>query len=302
MPPYYGENHDTASAFLNKAKVVLAQLSDCLSLSEASLQIIMTEIDALAPGNHAAKAAVDLALHDLWGKSSGLPLWKLLHIDPAKMPPTSFTLGMDTPEILREKMLESADFQIIKIKLGSENDREIIRTIREISNKPIYVDANQGWKNREQALELVEWLATQNVLLIEQPFHKDDMESAAWLRERSPLPIFADESMQRLADLDRVADAFHGVNIKLMKCTGLSEGLRIARAACERGLQLMVGCMTETSCGISAAALLAPMCDHADTDGCWLIRNNPFHMPALQGGKIQLSDAPGLGLTLALSA
>jgi len=296
MPPYYGENHDTAAAFLSQATVMLHQLSKSLNLSESSIQIILSEIDALAPGNHAAKASVDIALHDLWGKMEGRPLWQLLGIEPNKMPPTSFTLGIDEPAVLRQKMLEADDFQIIKIKLGSEDDRQIIRTIREISDKPIYADANQGWKNREIALDLVFWLAEQNVRIVEQPFLKNDLDAAAWLSARSPLPIIADEGFQRLADLDQVADCFHGVNIKLMKCTGISEGFRAAKAARAKGLKLMVGCMTETSCGISAAALLAPLCDYADVDGCWLIRNNPFEMPVLEDGKIILSQESGLGL------
>ena len=296
MPPYYGENHDTAAAFLLQAALVLKNLPVGNVLSKETIQIILAEIDQLAPGNNAAKASVDIALHDLWGKIEGRPLWQLFAVDPGKMPVTSFTLGIDTPEILREKMLEATDFEIIKIKLGSEDDRGIIRTIREISDKRIYADANQGWTNREEALELVHWLAEQNVQLIEQPFHKADLESSAWLTERSPLPIFADESFQRLADLDQLGSSFHGVNIKLMKCTGLSEGFRAAAAARQKGLQLMVGCMTETSCGISAAALLAPHCDHADLDGCWLIRNNPFELPVLKSGKIGFGNGNGLGL------
>ncbi|MDO8365309.1 MAG: dipeptide epimerase [Saprospiraceae bacterium] len=299
MPPYYGENHETAGAFLKRVASVLDKFPESLSQglgTGSSIQIIISELDALAPGNHAAKASVDIALHDLWGKMEGRPLWQLLSIEPDKMPPTSFTLGIDEPAMLRQKMLEAADFQIIKIKLGSEDDRQIIRTIRENSDKPIYADANQGWKNREEALDLVQWLAEQNVLLIEQPFQKDDLDSAAWLTARSPLPIIADESFQRLADLDHMANCFHGVNIKLMKCTGISEGFRAAHAAKAKGLQLMVGCMTETSCGILAAALLAPLCDFADIDGCWLIRNNPFEMPVLENGKLRLSEEPGLGL------
>lgn len=296
MPPYYGENHDTAAAFLKR---VLLQVPESLSRglgTGSSIQTILAEIDALAPGNHAAKASVDIALHDLWGKMEGCPLWQLFGIEPDKMPPTSFTLGMDEPAILRQKMLEAADFQIIKIKLGAEDDRQIIRTIREISSKPIYADANQGWKNREEALDLVHWLAEQNVQIIEQPFPKDDLDAAAWLSARSPLPIIADESFQRLTDLDQVADCFHGVNIKLMKCTGISEGFRALKAARAKDLKVMVGCMTESSCGISAAALLAPLCDYADIDGCWLIRNNPFEMPLLKEGKIILSQKPGLGI------
>lgn len=299
MPPYYGENHETAASFLDQAAVVLNEIYEGFSFSKHAIQVLLAAIDQLAPGNHAAKASIDIALHDLWGKIEQRPLWQLLDVHPEQMPATSFTLGIDEPAVLREKMQEALDFGIIKIKLGSEDDRKIIQTIREISDKPIYADANQGWKNREEALDLVHWLAAQNVQIVEQPFHKDDLESSAWLTERSPLPIFADESFQRLADLDRVASGFHGVNIKLMKCTGLSEGFRAADAAIQKGLKLMVGCMTETSCGILAAALLAPKCHYADLDGCWLIRNNPFERPILESGKIQFGPGAGLGLVKA---
>jgi L-alanine-DL-glutamate epimerase-like enolase superfamily enzyme len=292
MPPYYGENCDTACAFLASAAHILVNRAATLE----AIQEIMLEVDAIAPGNHAAKAAIDIALHDLWGKTVGKPLWQLLETDPAFMPRTSFTLGIDTPEILRKKLSEATGFQIIKIKLGSADDRQIVRTIREVSDLPIYADANQGWHDRHAALDLIHWLAEQNVVLIEQPSPKDDLDSAAWLSERSPIPIIADESFQRLSDLDRVANCFHGVNIKLMKCTGLAEGMRIASAARDRGLKLMIGCMTETSCGILAAAALAPRCDFADIDGCWLIRNNPFELPKLEDGKVALNHAPGLGL------
>jgi L-alanine-DL-glutamate epimerase-like enolase superfamily enzyme len=296
MPPYYGENHETASAFLAQAAGVLATRLHPRSVED--IIETMQEVDALAPANHAAKAAVDIALHDLLGKITQQPVWSLVGTNPEKMPPTSFTLGIDTPQILREKIAESADFQIIKVKIGTDDDRKIIQTVREISDKPIYADANQGWRGREAALDLAHWLATQNVLLIEQPFPKDDLDAAAWLSARSPLPVIADESFQRAADLDRIASCFHGVNIKLMKCTGLAEGARVAQAARARNLRLMVGCMTETSCGISAAAALAPWCDFADVDGCWLIQNNPFEMPTLREGKVKLSLEPGLGLRL----
>lgn len=294
MPPYYGETHQTAAIFLQLAAQKLQQYQHPLSAS--GIAAMLQEIDGLAPGNNAAKAAVDIALHDLWGKMEGKPLWSLWGISPETMPPGSFTLGIDTPEVLREKLAASHDFQILKIKLGSDDDRSIIRTIREISDKPIYADANQGWTDRQAALDLTYWLQEQGVVLIEQPFPKNDLESAAWLNERSPLPVFADESFQRLADLNRVASCFRGVNVKLMKCTGLAEGLRAIRAARQKGLQVMIGCMTETSCGISAAAQLAPLCDFADLDGCWLIRNNPFEMPQMQNGMLQLSSQPGLGL------
>jgi L-alanine-DL-glutamate epimerase-like enolase superfamily enzyme len=294
MPPYYGETHQSAAAFLELAARQLQSYHQ--PLSATFIGTIMQEIDGLAPGNNAAKAAVDIALHDLWGKMQGRPVWSLLNVSPENMPPSSFTLGMDTPEVLRQKLPESDDFQILKIKLGSDDDRAIIRTIREVSEKPIYADANQGWTDREAALDLTYWLQEQGVLLVEQPFHKNDLESSAWLTERSPLPVIADESFQRLSDLPRTANCFHGVNIKLMKCTGLAEAVRAIRAARQNNLKVMIGCMTETSCGISAAAQIAPLCDFVDLDGCWLIRNNPFKMPQLGDGRIRLTALPGLGL------
>ncbi|MEZ4967090.1 MAG: dipeptide epimerase [Saprospiraceae bacterium] len=297
MPPYYGETHETATAFLEQVKAVLQKES-----APFSTAAIMETIDAIAPGHHAAKASVDIALHDLLGKLEDRPVWQLLGAEPARMPPTSFTLGIDTPEVLREKLTEAAGFQILKVKLGTSDDKAIIRTVREISDKPIYADANQGWNDPEAALDLIHWLAEQNVCLIEQPTPKDDLDAAAWIAERSPLPVIADESFQRLQALDRVKEAFHGVNIKLMKCTGLGEGLRIVRAAREQGLKVMIGCMTESSCGIMAAAALAPYCDFADIDGCWLIGNNPFDMPMLSEGCIELNARPGLGLTNTLQA
>jgi L-Ala-D/L-Glu epimerase len=290
MPPYYGENHETAAAFLTRAAVLLQRVGSDLTPETlgAAIPDILRAVDALAPGNNAAKASIDIALYNLWAHVTGKKLWQLLGTNPANMPPTSFTLGMDTAEILAQKLAEATGFGIIKVKLGSDDDRQIIRTIRALSPLPIYVDANQGWCDRHAALDLIHWLAAENVQLIEQPTPKDDLDAAAWLTERSPLPIIADESFLRLSDLDRVASCFHGVNIKLMKCTGLYEGALIVEAARKRGLQLMVGCMTETSCGIMAAAALAPWCDFADIDGCWLIRNNPFELPALEHGKVVL--------------
>lgn len=294
MPPYLGENQDTAFAFyelVGNSKILEKNDTDIIDI-----QLIMSEIDALRVGNTAAKAAIDIALYDLKGKLENKPVWQIIGSNPELMPVTSCTLGIDTPSVLRQKVTEAADFSVLKIKLGSENDREIIETIREMTDKPLYADANQGWKDVQFALDMVFWLKEQGVLLVEQPLPKQDLDGNARVTEGSPIPIFADESFQRFEDFDKIAPAFHGVNIKLMKSTGLTEAKRMVDEARQRDLKIMVGCMSETSCGILAGAAIAPQCDFADLDGPWLIANNPFDTPILRGGKIQLSNKNGLGL------
>ncbi len=295
MPPYFGENAETISAFLTKAQKVLKRYKHPFDISQ-----IMLEIEALAAKNTAAKASIDIALHDLKGKIEGIPVWKMLGSDPQKMPVTSCTLGIDTPSVLRQKVAEAADFDVLKIKLGSDDDKKIIQTIREMTNKPLYVDANQGWKDKNFALDMAHWVAEQGVELIEQPMPKEDIEGNAFVTEGSPIPTVADESFQRIADFDRIKGAFKGVNIKLMKCTGLTEGLAMVHEARKRHLKILIGCMSETSCAIMAGAALAPQCDWVDLDGPWLVTNNPYATPILRGGKIQLSRAFGLGVKKAL--
>jgi L-alanine-DL-glutamate epimerase-like enolase superfamily enzyme len=294
MPPYLGESHDTATRFLNQ--VIQQNILKNIQIESIDIQQIMLQIDALAVGNTAAKAAIDIALHDLKGKFSKQPVWKLKKVPIEKMPYTSCTIGIDKPAMLRQKVQEAADFSVLKIKLGSENDRKIIETIRTVTDKPLYVDANQGWNDKYFVLDMVHWLHEQGVQLVEQPFQKNRLDDSAWVTERSPLPILADESFQRSVDFQRVANAFHGVNIKLMKSTGLNEAEKMIAEARQRNLKIMIGCMTESSCAVMAAAQIAPFCDWADLDGPWLIQNNPFQTPLLQQGKIQLSNAAGLGL------
>lgn len=288
MPPYLGENQATAAAFLDK--VDLKRFSDPFQLEE-----ILPTIDALAPGNTAAKAAVDIALHDWIGKKLGAPWHRIWGLNAAKAPVTSFTIGLDTAEIVRQKTREAAPYKIIKVKLGRDTDRMMIETIRSVTDTPITVDANQGWTDREEAVRKIEWLATQNVLFIEQPMPKAQLDDTAWLRERSPLPLIADESCQRLADIARLRGVFDGINIKLMKCTGLREAYRMIVLARALGLKVMLGCMTETSVAISAAAQLSPLVDWADLDGAVLIRNDPFDGATIVDGKITLPNRPGIG-------
>ena len=291
MPPYLGETPDTAMAFLRR--VELGRCADPFQLEE-----ILPAIDALALGNTAAKAAVDLALHDWIGKKLGAPWHRLWGLDPAKAPVTSFTIGIDTPEVVRQKTHEAAPYRILKVKLGRtrEQDRAIIETIRQVTDKPITVDANQGWPDREEALRMSEWLAPRGVVFIEQPLPKERPDDTAWLRARSPLPLIADESVQRLADVRRAVGVFDGVNIKLMKCTGLREAHRMITLARALELKVMLGCMTETSCAISAAAQLSPLVDWADLDGALLIKNDLFAGATIVDGRVTLSDRPGIGV------
>lgn len=291
MPPYLGETQQTAADFLSR--VDLTRFPDPFQL-----ETILPALDALAPGNAAAKAAVDLALHDWIGKKLGLPWFRLWGLDPAKTPVTSFTIGIDTPEIVRAKTREAAHYSILKVKLGRspDDDRAIIEAIRAETDKPVSVDANQGWTDREAALRMIEWLAVHGVVFIEQPLPKDRLDDTAWLRGRSPLPLIADESVQRLDSVARLRGVFDGINVKLMKCTGLREAHRMVTLARALGLKVMLGCMAETSCAISAAAQLSPLADWADLDGALLIKNDPFDGARIVDGKVTLPDRPGLGV------
>lgn len=292
MPPYLGESQDTALQFLGK--VDPEQFAAPASLDDIGM--IMQYLDSLAPGNTAAKASVDIALHDLLGKILDLPCYRLFGTDPAVMPVTSFTIGIDTPEMIREKVKEAVGFQVIKVKLGSDHDREIMEVIRSETDVPLCVDANQGWKDRQEALEMIHWLSERKVLFIEQPMPRDDRDGNAWLTENAPLPVIADEACQRLGDVEKAAGVYDGINIKLMKCTGMNEAARMIARARELELKILIGCMTETSCAVTAAAALAPLCDWADLDGPWLVANDPWQAPALQDGRIHLENRPGLGL------
>ena len=292
MPPYLGQSVETVCNFLQK--VDMEQFRDPFMLED-----ILSYVDSLSPGDSAAKAAIDIALHDLVGKMMGQPWWRIWGLDPSKTPNTTFTIGIDTPEVVREKTRECADrFNILKVKVGLDNDKEMIRTIREVTDLPLAVDANQGWKDREQALDEIHWLKENGIVMVEQPMAKERIEDNAWITERSPLPIFADEAIQRLADIPSIKGAYHGINIKLMKCTGMREAWKMLNYARAEGMKVMVGCMTETSCAVSAAAQLSPAVDFADLDGNLLITNDLFKGMEVIDGKVTLSNAPGIGLTL----
>lgn len=290
MVPYMGESYASANAFLNK--VDFSRFVHPFNFAE-----IMAYLDSLEPGNPAIKAAIDIALNDLNGKILNQPCYQIYGADKNLMPVTSYTVGIDTPEVIREKLKDATNFKVVKVKLGRDNDQELIETIRSVTDLPLYVDANQGWSDKKKAIDLCYWLHDQGVLLIEQPMDKNDLEGNAWLTERSPIPILADEAVQRLADMDKLKGAYHGINIKLMKSCGMYEGHQMILKARSFGMKVLIGCMSETAIGSLAGAALAPLCDWADLDGPWLTTNNPFDTPEMKDGRYVLNDLPGLGLT-----
>ena len=290
MPPYLGQTVESVCNFLKK--VDLSQFSNPFNLED-----ILAYVDSLSEGDSAAKAAIDIALHDLVGKLMGVPWHRIWGLDPLKAPDTTFTIGIDTADVVREKTRECADkFNILKVKVGREDDKEMIETIREVTDLPIAVDANQGWKNKEKALEEIFWLKEHGIVMVEQPMPKEQLDDIAWITEHSPLPIFADEGIQRLKDIPSIKGAYTGINIKLMKCTGMREAWKMLNYARAEGKKVMIGCMTETSCAVSAAAQLAPAVDFADLDGNLLIANDLYEGMTVVDGKITLPDRPGIGI------
>jgi L-alanine-DL-glutamate epimerase-like enolase superfamily enzyme len=285
----YNESAESGLAFIEKAKPVLQK--DLRAFHD-----LWNEIDASAPGEHAAKAALDMAVLDWVGKSLGVPLHRFLGLGGDKDLVTTFSIGIDEVKVMQDKIKEAADFAVYKIKVGTDDDRKILEGIRAVTDKPLRVDANEGWKTKEKALDMIRWMAGMGVEIMEQPMPADRLEDIAWLKERSPIPIFADESLMMAADLPRIARAFHGVNVKLMKCGGIQEAVRIAAMARALSLKLMLGCMIETSIGISAGAAVAPLFDYLDLDGNVLITNDPFRGVRTEKGRLVLNDRPGLGI------
>ncbi len=289
MPPYLGETHKSVLAFLSK--VDLSKYDNPFDLEN-----ILNDIDNIAQGNPAAKASVDIALHDLVGRLMGQPWYNIWGYDKNKTPFTSFTIGIDTPDVVRQKTKEAEEFKVLKVKLGRDTDREMIETIRSVTDKPITSDVNQGWANKEKALEMLHWLKEHGVVMVEQPMPKERIDDLAWLTERSPLPIIGDEGVQRLADVKNAVGVYDGINIKLMKSTGMREAQKMLTLARSLGMKVMLGCMTETSCAISAASHLSPMVDWADLDGALLIKNDFFDGTKIINGKVTLMDRPGIGI------
>jgi L-alanine-DL-glutamate epimerase-like enolase superfamily enzyme len=289
MPPYLGETHESVQTFLSKVDLSKYE-------NPFDLESILNDIDNIAQGNPAAKASVDIALHDLVGKLMNQPWYNIWGYNENKTPFTSFTIGIDTPEIVRQKTNEAGEFKVLKVKLGRDTDKEMIESIRFVTNKPITGDVNQGWTNKEKALEMLHWLQERGMVMVEQPMPKERIDDLAWLTERSPLPIIGDEGVQRLADVKSAVGVYHGINIKLMKSTGMREAQKMLTLARSFGMKIMIGCMTETSCAISAASHLSPMADWADLDGALLIKNDIFDGTKIINGKVTLMNRPGIGV------
>lgn len=298
MPPYLGETTASVIEFLKK--VDLGRFSSPFQMEE-----ILTYVDSICTNNTAAKCAVDIALHDLCGRIMGQPWWKIWGWSNQNLPSTSVTVGLayasdgsiDKEEV-RKKTRECLEYNLIKVKLGNseENDKTMINTIREITDLPIVIDANQGWKDKSHALKMIEWLAGKGIEMIEQPMPKLLLDDQAWLHDRSPLPVIADEACQRLSDIMKLKGAYDGINIKLMKCTGMREAREMVSLARALNMKIMMGCMTETSVAISAAAQFASQLHWADLDGNWLIANDCFTGMKVVEGRITLEDKPGIGV------
>lgn len=292
MPPYLGENVESVCAFLSK--VDLTQFADPFRVKE-----IHEYLESVAPNNRAAKASVDIALHDLLGKIMNQPWYKIWGLTPEKAPLTTYTISYNSdPKEMEEEILETMPFKRVKVKMGLGHDKELVEALQKVRpNVEICVDANQGWSNKEEALEMCHWLAERNCIFVEQPMPKEMIDETAWVRERSPLPLVADEFLQRLPDVRRAAEAYDAINIKLMKSTGLHEAHEMAVLARALGMKVMLGCMTETSCAVTAAAQLSPMVDWADLDGNLLIANDIFDGIKINDGQVWIPrDRPGIGV------
>ena len=289
MPPYLGESHESVMKFLSLLN--LSQFSDPFLLVD-----ILEYVDKVMPGNYAAKASVDIALHDLIGKLVNEPFYRLFGLNPAKAPLTSFTIGLDSPEIIRQKVAEAEPYKILKVKLGRDNDREMVEVIRSITDKPLCVDVNQGWKDRTMALDMAGWLKEKGIVFLEQPMPKEMKDDIAWLTERSPLPVIGDEAIQNVKDIMDNKNIYSGINIKLMKCGGINAAMKMINVARALGMKVMIGCMTETSCAVTAAAQLAPLVDWCDLDGNLLIANDPFDGLKIVDGRVTLPGRSGIGV------
>ena len=282
----YGEDRASAAAAVEE---MARRLQDPRAFGVAARA-------AAVAGQRSAEAAVDMALHDLAARRLGVPLFELLGLDPTRTPQTSFTIGLDAPDVVVRKVREAAAYPILKVKMGAADDRAVLSAVRDTTDRPIRVDANEGWTPAD-ALERLDWLARLGVEFVEQPLPAEQVEETRALRRQSPLPFYADESVHRAEDIPRLVGAFDGINIKLMKCGGIAEALRMIAVARAHGMKVMLGCMIESSVAITAAAHVSPLVDTADLDGNLLLDRDPFRGATVVDGRLELPRAPGLGVT-----
>ncbi|MBL8216303.1 MAG: dipeptide epimerase [Bryobacterales bacterium] len=289
----YKESAVTAQAAVNTVKDYLA------TADLSAYRRVQNEIFRRIPGEWAAKSAIDEAVLDWVGQKRGLPVWAMLGLSRSDAPITTFSIGIDNPETTRQKVKEAEAFPVLKIKVGLDTDEATIEAVRSVTNKPLRLDANEGWKSKEEAVRKIKWLETQNVELIEQPLPAHMIEESRWVRGKVNMPIYADESCLHAADMPKIAGSFDGINIKLDKAGGVLEALNMIQMARSLGMKVMLGCMVSSSVTITAAAHLSPLVDYADLDGNLLVANDPYRGVKVDKGRLVLPDKPGLGLTRA---
>ncbi|MBE3558156.1 MAG: dipeptide epimerase [Ktedonobacteraceae bacterium] len=285
---YYGDTQETVLA-------CIADFAGNLGDDPFLIEEVMSRLEKLVRLNPAAKAAVDMALYDIAGKVLGIPLYKLLRLNPARTPHTSFTIGIDTPAGMAKKALLAKDYPVLKVKVGTKHDLEIIKAIRDVTDATIRVDANAGWTPKE-AIRNINALASYNIEFVEQPVAAHDLKGLKLVRDNVPLPVIADESCVSVEDIPRLSECVDGVNLKLMKSGGITTVLKMIHVARAHNLRVMLGCMIESSLAITAAAHLTPLVDYADLDGHLLIEDDPFTGVTVEQGKLVLPDRPGLGV------
>ncbi len=267
-----------------------------LSGDPAQFSKLISTTFAKMNGEYAGRAAIDIALMDWVGQKLGVPLYQYFGLDPHDAPVTTFSIGIDNPAATKAKVDEAAQFPVLKIKVGLDSDEATMQAVRAATKKPLRVDANEGWTNKEEAVRKINWLETQGVEFIEQPMPAHMIEETRWVRSKVHMPIIADEACRHASDIPKLADAFDGVNIKLDKSGGMIEAYRMINVARSLNMKVMLGCMVSTSATVTAAAHLSPLVDYADLDGNLLIANDPFHGVEVREGKLILPNRPGLGL------
>lgn len=286
----YGESAEKTLAVLERTRPLL-ESSDWFEYVD-----LRRRWETFTKGQTCAGAALDMAILDWVGGKLGVPLWRLFGLDGSKAPITTFSIGIDTPDVVRQKVREAADFPVLKIKVGRDNDAEILAAVRDVTDCPLRVDANEGWRDKHLALDRIQWLQESGVELIEQPMPAAMLDETAWLRDRVTIPIIADEAVKGAADIPKLAQAYDGINIKLMKSGGLQEAMRMIHVARALDMRIMLGCMIASSVSITAAAHLSPLIDYADLDGNLLIADDPFLGVTVDRGRLVLPDRPGLGV------